>query len=122
MAVGYMIFPVVLLFLASLASAATGNAKAGGAGYAYSFDGLMGTTISMQWAHAPISRMTVEYWMNIMDPHLTQQPVFAYSAYNVGGRYSEGGAPYENANEVVILHAPTYHRLFRVAPRTRTPD
>lgn len=55
-----------LLSIASLASAATGNAKAGGAGYAYSFDGLMGTTISMQWAHAPISTMTVEYWMNIM--------------------------------------------------------
>jgi hypothetical protein len=51
--------------------------------------------------------------MNIMDKHLTQQPVFAYSAYDVSGRYGAGGAAYENANELVGLHAPTYMRLFR---------
>jgi len=69
--------------------------------------------VSMKWDHTPINQLTISYWMNIMDPHLTQQPVFAYSAYSVDGRYGAGGAPYENANEVVLLHAPTYLRLFR---------
>ena len=41
------------------------------------------------------------------------QTFFAYSAYNVGGRYDSGGAPYENANELVLLHGPSYFRLFR---------
>ena len=52
-------------------------------------------------------------WVNTVDPHLTQFPVFAYSAYNVAGRDGAGGAPYENANELVILHAADYVRLFR---------
>lgn len=39
--------------------------------------------------------------------------MFAYSAYNVAGRNGAGGAPYENANELVVLHAPSYFRMFR---------
>lgn len=95
------------------ASAAAGNCKAGGAGTALAFDGLDGTTVSMKWDAPPTQTLTIEYWVNVIDPHLTQQPVFAYSAYNVAGRDGAGGAPYENANELVLLHAPTYFRLFR---------
>ena len=51
------------------------------------------------------SAVTVEYWVNIMDVHLSQQPVFAYSVYSVAGRYDQGGAPYENANELVVFDA-----------------
>ena len=61
-----MLLKTLLVAAAAVASAAPNNAKAGGAGYAYSFDGLEGTTISMQWAHNPISQLTIEYWMNIM--------------------------------------------------------
>ena len=39
---------VIALQLASV-WAATGNCKAGGAGYALAFDGLDGTTVSMKW-------------------------------------------------------------------------
>lgn len=90
--------------------------RAGGPGWAESFDGLQGTTISMKWDHTPISALTIEYWMAIMDVHLTQQPVFAYSAYNVAGRYGAGGPPYENANEVRASQRP----LLRSAHSTRS--
>ena len=133
---------VVALLLPEAALCATGNAKAGGAGYAMAFDGLDGTSvshlslqttfhialhcsplvrpmstlvaaISKRWAGPPLSEATVEYWVNVLDPHLTQQPVFAYSAYSVGGRFGNGGEPYENANEFGIIHAPSYLRIFR---------
>ena len=86
--------------------------RAGGAGYALSFDGIEGTTVSMKWEQPPTTKATVEYWALITDGHLTQQPLVAYSAYSVSGRYGAGGAAYENANEFVLLHAPTYFRLF----------
>ena len=43
-----------------LASAATNNARAGGAGYAMSFDGLEGTTVSMKWDSPPTKTLTIE--------------------------------------------------------------
>ena len=97
---------VIALQLASV-WAATGNCKAGGAGYALAFDGLDGTTFSMKWDNPPTMTITIEYWANIFDPHLTQQPVFAYSAYNVAGRDGAGGDPYEvhaTPNEVRHPH------------------
>jgi hypothetical protein len=69
--------------------------------------------VSLKWEHSPIRNLTISYWMNIMDPHLTQQPVFAYSAYAVDGRYGAGGAPHQTANEMGVIHSPTYTRIFR---------
>ena len=48
-----------------------------------------------------------------MDPFLTQNVFFAYSAYSVTGRQDAGGEAYENANEAVVMHAPTFTRMFR---------
>ena len=44
----------------ALAAAAINNAQAGGAGYAMSFDGLEGTTISMKWDSPPTTNLTIE--------------------------------------------------------------
>ena len=102
------------------AAGVPGNCRAGGAGYAFAFDGMDSTTISMQWMTPPLSQVTVEYWLQVLDPHLTQQPVFAYSAFSSRGRYNQGGPTYENANELVLLHAPSFIRLFRAT--RRSPD
>eukprot|EP00966_Prymnesium_polylepis_P004102 93892-Prymnesium_polylepis.1 len=109
-----------LLTLPEIVTGTSGNCQAGGAGYAYAFDGLKGTTISMQWQTEPLSQLTIEYWLNVLDVHVTQQPVFAYSAFSSAGRYSQGGAQYENANELVLLHAPGFARFFRAT--SRSPD
>ncbi|KAL1507311.1 hypothetical protein AB1Y20_008157 [Prymnesium parvum] len=104
--------------LASLLSTGrAGTCSAGGAGYAYVFDALRSTTISLQWQTRPLSAITIEYWVNVLDPHITELPVFAYSAYSSTGRYGEGGAPYENANELVLMHKNGYLRLWRATQR-----
>ena len=67
------------------------------------FDGFEGNTISLKWDNEmPTTELTIEYWYNILDPLLNQNTVFAYSAYNVDGRYGLGGAPYEQANEFIF--------------------
>ena len=93
------------------ATHAKANCRAGGPGYAFAFDAMLGTVVSLKWDGPPLPHLTVEYWLNILDPHFMQQAGFAYSAYSVGGRYGVGPA-YENANEFEILHSPTYTRLF----------
>ena len=108
--------PMRLIFLLlhiNTAVGVAGNAKAGGAGYAMAFDGFQGTTISLRWDGTQTEALSFEYWLNLLDPHSTQQPVVAYSAYSVSGRYGQGGDSYENANELVGLHSTTSFRLFR---------
>jgi hypothetical protein len=106
---------IVALLMTLLRRAACASCLGGGSGYAMAFDGLEGQTIALapEREGQATSAVTVEYWVNIMDVHLSQQPVFAYSVYSVAGRYDQGGAPYENANELVFIHAPTYLRAFR---------
>jgi hypothetical protein len=97
--------------LTSLPACRAGACRAGGAGYAMSFDGFVGQTIALSWRGTQASMLSVEYWVNILDDHLSQQPVFAYSVYAVAGR----SAPYSNANEMAINHAPDYTRMFRAS-------
>ena len=51
----------------------------------------------MKWEQPPTTTATVEYWALITDGHLTQQPLVAYSAYSVSGRYGAGGPIYLTA-------------------------
>ena len=81
-----------------------------GAGRA--FDGFDAMTIAMHLTEPVVSSLTVEYWVNMLDPHLQQATLFGYSAYSVTGRFGDGGPIYENANEFTIMHASTYTRLF----------
>lgn len=81
-----------------------GTCRAGGAGYSLVFDGMNGTVLGMEWYTPPLTRLTLEYWVRILDVQLTQQTVFAYSV--------RSGA-YEAANEFVVFHAPSYTRVFR---------
>ena len=111
----------VAVAIIAVAESAAGNARAGGAGYARYFDSFKGTTISLKWDDRspgnPLTQLTISYWMNIMDPYLTQNVFFAYSAYSVTGRQGAGGEAYENANEAVVMHAPTYTRMMRATSR-----
>jgi len=67
------------------------------------FDAFEGNTISLKWDNEiPSTELTIEFWYKILDPLLIQNTVFAYSAYNVGGRYGLGGAPYDQADELTI--------------------
>ncbi|KAL1512389.1 hypothetical protein AB1Y20_005647 [Prymnesium parvum] len=108
-----MILAAGLLLFLPLVHSIPGNCRAGGAGYAYAFNGLEGTTISLQWQTEPLSQVTLEYWLNLLDTHMNDQPVFAYSAFSSTGRYGEGGEPYENANELAMWHARSFARLSR---------
>ena len=84
-----------------------------------SFDAFEGNTISLKWENEiPTDQITVEYWQNLLDPHLTQNCVFAYSAYNVDGRYGDGGAPYEQANEFGISPMAGSFRFFKGTDNT----
>ena len=87
------------LVLAAI-SAASDNAVAGGGGYSMAFDGLRGMVISMDWAFASLSELTIEYWMLQLYEHVDQSTVFAYSSYSVDGHHSTGGPVYENPNEL----------------------
>jgi hypothetical protein len=103
-----------MLHLLLLVPNIQGNAIAGGAGYALAFDNFMAMTVSTVLdLETPPTAFTIEYWARTTDVHLTQQPVWAYSVYSLLGRFGQGGLPYEQANEVVLLHAPSYLRLFR---------
>ena len=102
-----------LMWLTLLRRGSAAVPKAGGGGYAMAFDGLDGTTISLQWLSSPATQATVEYWIKLTDSHVSQQPLLAYSSYRVDGRDGLGGAPYENANELLAVHAPGFARFFR---------
>jgi hypothetical protein len=100
----------LLLVVSLLSRAAAQDAVAGGSGYAMSFDSLEGQTVALAWAPTTtVSALTVEYWVNILDTHLSQQPVFAYSVYSVAGRYGQGGAPCASSRGLAprrTLHPP----------------
>jgi hypothetical protein len=64
------------------------------------FDGMLGQTISLVWQSEPSAALTIEYWANVLDTHMSQQALFAYSVFSVTGRYSSGAPIYENANEL----------------------
>ena len=67
------------------------------------FDAFEGNTISLKWDNEiPSTELTIEFWYNILDSLVPQHTIFAYSAYNVQGRYGLGGAPYEQANEFAL--------------------
>ena len=83
---------------------ASANCKAGGGGYALAFDGLEGTVVSRKWDSTALTTLTIEYWLAVMDSHVAEFPVFAYSVSNVDGRYSAGGPPYVSANELATIH------------------
>ncbi|KAL1499713.1 hypothetical protein AB1Y20_012400, partial [Prymnesium parvum] len=106
---------MLLCSMLHAASALPGTCRAGGAGYAYGFDGMDGNVLSMQWKDNELSQLTVEYWLHMLDPQQSQMAAFAYSVFDSGGRYGEGGLPYENANELVLIHAQEYTRLFRAS-------
>jgi hypothetical protein len=46
----------------------------------------------------------------VLDTHMPQQTFFAYSVYSVTGRYGQGPPVYESANELALMHGPTYLR------------
>jgi hypothetical protein len=114
-----------LFGLLALAAAAPGTCRAGGAGYAYVFEATNGETISLRWQTAPLSQLTVSYWVNILDDAERQQNVFAYSVFSSTGRYGVGGAPYEQPNELLLSHSSvaTESRHMRICRATsRSPD
>ena len=92
---------LIFIALIELGAGTPGNCQAGGAGYALSFDAPQGMTVSMQWQTAPLSQVTFEYWFNLLDPHLSQPCIFAYSVLSATGRYNRGGPIYESSNELV---------------------
>ena len=104
---------ITQMFHLPVVGASSSNARAGGAGYAYAFDGRQRTTIAMQWQTEPLSQVTIEYWVNVLDTAVSWQGVFAYSSYSITGRYGQGGPPYENGNELLLLHHPSLLRMFR---------
>ena len=73
-----------------------GNCRAGGTGYALVFDGLRGSLVTMEW-DMPQDEVTVEYWLKILDPHLSRQAVFAYSVYTTAGNFV--------TNEFAVKHS-----------------
>lgn len=57
--------------------------------------------------------MTVEYWFKNTNPNSDYYLIHSYSAYNVEGFLSEGGEPYEAANEVLFVMAPEFMSVWR---------
>lgn len=52
---------------------------AGGAGYASFFTWTKPNTIGLLYNNIPTEAITLEYWMRVTDPHMTQMGVFSYS-------------------------------------------
>ena len=52
---------------------------AGGAGHASFFTWTKPNTIGILYNNIPTEAITLEYWMKVTDPHMTQMSVFSYS-------------------------------------------
>ena len=77
--------------------AATGNAWAGGAGYARRFgrsktsDGQTNTdVVSSEAHHLPSESLTIEAWVMPTDPFQNEHAIFSFAAYNSRGYHSDG--------------------------------
>ena len=117
---------------------------AGGPGFASFFTWTKPNTIGLLFNKIPTEAMTIEYWVRVTDPYLSQMNVFAYSCCtsfkfappvlavlplelfllvcvgtdDVNGHYGEGGDPYEQANEIQYAFTPTFLRFFRGSSQT----
>ena len=58
---------------------------------------LTDTFLGLQWKNVPQTNLTIEFWLNVIDPWSPEQHLFAYSAYDV---YQN--PIYDNANEVTL--------------------
>lgn len=78
-----LLLPLVLL-AASLASAPALAAAptAGGAGHSLWFDHTRNDVLGIEWATESLSALTIEFWMRVVDPHLSSQAVVAISEYD----------------------------------------
>ena len=76
---------VFLLALSTILSFATVHATpvAGGAGKALWFDHERSDVLGIDWQTESLNDLTVEFWMKVVDHHLTAQTVLALSEYDV---------------------------------------
>jgi hypothetical protein len=66
---------VLLMIGASEAAAPV----AGGAGHASFFTWTKPNTIGLLYNNIPTEAISLEYWMKVTDPHMTQMGLFTYS-------------------------------------------
>ena len=119
-------WPTTILIVATalLMRPSVGELLVGGAGSASYFDWYRSDTTSARWSAPPDASAggaTTEFWMRILDPHLSQLALFGYSVY-VPYDKIRGIARYEDANELVLMISRNFIWIFRGTQKVECKD